>query len=240
MNESGHNRLYKAGAIALLVGSVLGFFLFFMSLRGVQYSLGVPTDPASQLQLLSNHSFFYAIHSTLWITDDLITIIPAIAIYFVLRRINKAAAFIGLVISLAYVPYDIFVSDANSLHLNILAQAYTAATSPALQAHYVAAASSGFAALPLEAALSYAIGSLGYLIYSALMRSSFGKATAVLGIVVNAAAIVGAAGTLVPASGISSIFGLLELFAVPLTAVWTIIVGVKLYRFPRRSIALAK
>jgi len=235
MNESGHNRLYKVGAIALLVGSILGFFLFFMSLRAAQYSLGVPRDPVSQLQLLSNHSFFYASHAALWIIDDLITIIPAIAIYFVLRPINKAAAFTGLVISLAYVPYDIFVSDTNAIHLNILAQAYTATTSSALQAHYVAAASSGLAALPLEAALSFAIGSLGYLIYSALMRSSFGKATAVLGIVVNAAAIIGAAGTLVPTFGISIIFGLLELFAVPLTAVWTIIVGIKLYRFPRRG-----
>ena len=231
MNNSSHTRLYKAGAIALLVGSILGFFLFFMQLRITQYTFGVPSDTVSQLHVLAAHSSLMAGDAYLWIIDDFITIIAAISIYMVLRPINKSAALVALAISLAYVPYDILVTEANSLHLNILAQQYTTAISLTLQAHYVAAASSGFSALPLETALSFALGSIGYLIYSAIMRKSFfGKTVAVLGIIVNAAAIIGAAGTLVP-SGIIAIFGLLELFAVPLTAVWTIIVGVKLYRF---------
>ena len=53
----------------------------------------------------------------------------------------------------------------------------------------------------------------------------------VLGIVVNVIGIVGSAAPVVPAS---FVLGLCQFLAIPLGAIWMIVIGIRLYRYGRR------
>jgi hypothetical protein len=61
-------------------------------------------------------------------------------------------------------------------------------------------------------------------------RSIFPRWMGVLGVIVNVMGIIGAAAPVVPAS---FILGLFQFFAVPLTAVWLIVTGVRPYHYSR-------
>jgi len=234
--DPGWNGLYNAGAIILVVFSVVGFFLFFMSLRITSWAMATPTDPAAQLQLVAQHLQFYTADASLWLVDDLVTIIPVLAVYLVLRQVSRAGALAGAVFSLAYAVFDVCVTEMDSLTLNELAYHYGTATTSALQNTYVTAAVYELSAIPVHTVLTFGIGAVGYLIYSVVMwKSLFGKVTATVGIVANVVGILGSAAPVAPASGAFVVLGLLELVTVPLTAVWTLIVGIKLYRFSRRN-----
>jgi len=119
------------------------------------------------------------------------------------------------------------VTELNSMTLVSLSQGYTAASSDALRASYLGAATYGYAALPLQTVLSFGIGSVGYLLWCLPMaKSAFGRGIAILGVAVNIVGILGAAAPVVS----SSILGLLQFLAPPLIGFWIILVGVKLYR----------
>jgi len=230
------NGLYKAGAIILVVFSFVGFFLFLMSLDKTSWALGTSNDPAAQLQLVARHLPFYTLGTSLWLIDDLVTILPVLAVYLVLRPVSRTGALAGAVFSLAYAVFDVCVTEMNSLTLNELAYSYGNAATPALQNTYVTAAAYGLSAIPAQTVMTFGIGAVGYLIYSIVMwKSFFGKATAALGIVANVVGIFGAAASVAPSSGAFVVLGLLELATVPLTAVWTLVVGIKLYHFSRRN-----
>ena len=67
-----------------------------------------------------------------------------------------------------------------------------------------------------------------------MVKSVFGWRTAGLGIVVNIIGIAGSASSVVPSS---YVLGLLQFLTVPLSGLWFIIVGYKLYRH-RSQLAL--
>ena len=125
--------------------------------------------------------------------------------------------------------YDISVTELNSLTLVSLSQGYASALTDALRASYVTAATYGYAALPLQTVLSFGIGAVGWLLWSVVMLkgSIFPRWMAISGIIINVIGIIGAAAPVVPAS---FILGLFQFLAVPLTGLWFIIIGVRLYR----------
>jgi hypothetical protein len=88
----------------------------------------------------------------------------------------------------------------------------------------------GNAALPLQTVLSFGIGSLGYLLWSIVMLRGqvFHKWTAVLGNIVGALGILGAAAPVVTSS---AVLGLCQYLSVPLMGLWFVIVGVILFRY---------
>jgi len=210
--------------LAVITG-VLGFVLM---LGGASlYSSGYPGNPLAYLQLVSQHQGQAYRLWSLWDISDFLGIAPTAAAYLVLRHYNRTLALVGSLVAGLYIYYDISVTELNSMTLVSLSQGYTAASSDALRASYLGAATYGYAALPLQTVLSFGIGSVGYLLWCLPMaKSAFGRGIAILGVAVNIVGILGAAAPVVS----SSILGLLQFLAPPLIGFWIILVGVKLYR----------
>jgi hypothetical protein len=229
-SESVHESwkgIYRPGGILFVISGIGGIVASRMV--GHLYSPGYPSNPAAYLQLVAQKQLLANTLWILWIIGDLVLIVPSVAVYLALRHDNKILALVGTLFSLLYIFYDLSVTELNSLTLVSLAQGYASVTTDALRASYVAAAQYGYAALPIQTVLSFGIGAVGWLFWSLVMLQGriFPRWMAVSGIVVNGMCIIGAAAPVVPAS---FILGLLLFLTAPLTAIWFIIIGVRLYR----------
>jgi hypothetical protein len=222
--------LYFASGSLLVLIAVLSFVAAYGA--RILYASGYPSDPASYLQLVSQHQRLASVTWSLWIVMDFLGIAPTVAIYLVLRRYNRTLALLGSLLSMFYTIYDVCVTELNSLTLVSLSHGYVSATNDALRASFVAAATYGYYALPIQTVLSFAIGPLGYILWCVPMaRSFFGRWLAIFGVIVNVIGLLGSAAPVVPSS---YFLGLCQFLCVRLIAVWFIIVGVQLYRHGRR------
>lgn len=168
----------------------------------------------------------------MWIVTDFLGIATVIAVYIVLERHNRTLALLGSLLAIFYAIYDVSATELNSLTLVSLAHGYASATSDALRASFVAAATYGYHALPLQSVLSFGIGSLAYLLWCVPMwKSFFGRWTTIFGVVVNVIGVIGSASFVVPSS---SILGICLLLAPRLIAFWSIVLGVQMFRYGRR------
>jgi hypothetical protein len=206
--------------------------LYALYLGRTLYAPGYPRDATSYLQLVSQHQRLFSLAWSLWIVTDFLGIAPVVAIYNVLQRHNRAFALLGSLLAIFYAIYDVSATELNSLALVSLSHGYAGATTEALRASFVAAATYGYNALPLQTVLSFGIGSLGYLLWCVPMwKSVFGRWTAIFGIVVNILGVVGAASPVVPSS---SILGICFFLAPRLIAFWSIVLGIQLLRYVGR------
>jgi hypothetical protein len=196
------------------------------------YTPAYPGDPAAYLQLVSHHQALASISWSMWILIDFLGLAPTIAMYLLLRRYNRTFALLGSLFLVAYAIYDFGVTELNSLTLVSLGHAYTLAATQALQAPLVAAATYGYYALAFQTVLSFAIGSVGYLLWCVpMLKSFFGRWLAVIGIIINVIGILGSLSPLLP----SSYFLGVCLFLAPrLIALWSIALGVMVLRYVRR------
>ena len=216
--------LYRVSAVLLIIVGILGFFLMIGGLD--LYKSGYPSNPTAYLQLVSQHQGLANGLWSLWILGDFLLVAPTVAAYLILRHYNRTMALVGTLIAGLYIFYDISVTELNSLTLVSLSHGYASATTDALRASYVGAATYGYAALPLQTVLSFGVGSVGWLLWCVPMaKSFFGRPTAVFGVVVNLVGIIGAAAPVVS----SSILSWLQILAPPLIGLWFIVVGFKLY-----------
>jgi hypothetical protein len=124
------------------------------------------------------------------------------------------------------------VTELNSLTLVSLSHGYAGATSEATRAAFVAAATYGYHALPIQTVLSFAIGTFGYLLWCVPMfRSIFRRGTAIFGAAMSVVGLIGSTAPLFPAS---TILGLFQIVVVPACALWFVLVGMQLIRYGRR------
>lgn len=222
---------YRLGGVLAVLTGIQG--LVSSRMASVLYASGYPTNPEAYLQLVSQQQLRANILWSLWIAGDLLGFIPTIAVYLVLRRESRSLALIGTLFVGFYLFYDISVTELNSLTLVSLARGYGTAASDALKAPYIAAATYGYAALALQTVLSFGVGAIGWLVWSVIMLNSrvFSAWMGVLGIIANVIGIVGSAAPIVPAS---FALGLCQFLAIPLTAIWATVIGIRLYRYGRR------
>jgi hypothetical protein len=200
----------------------------------VLYKSGYPNNPMAYLGLISHQQLRANILWSLWIFGGFAFILPSIAMFLVLKRDGWILALFGTLLSLFYSFYDISVTELNSLTLVSLSRGYANATSDSLRASYVAAATYGYTALPFQTVLSFGIGAVGWLFWSLAMLkgNTFAKWMAIIGVIVNAIGIISAPAPVVTGS---YILGLLQYLTGPLTAIWFIIIGVRLFRIARKS-----
>jgi len=218
--------LYRVGGVLSVITGISGLLA---TLGGATlYKSGYPSNATAYLQLVAQHQGLANGLWSLWIIGDLLGIAPTVALYLVLRRYNRTYALLGSLIAGLYLFYDMSVTELNSLTLVSLSQGYASATTDALRASYVAAATYGYAALPLQTVLSFGIGSVGWLLWCIPMaKSVFGPRTAFYGAIVNVIGIVGAFAPIVPSS---FILGILQFLAPPTIGIWFIVIGFQLYR----------
>jgi hypothetical protein len=235
--EPSWKGLYRvSGVLAVIVGT-LSFVLMLGG--GTLYKSGYPSNPTAYLQLVSQHQALANGLWSLWILSDFLIIAPTVALYLILRHYNRTLALVGTLIAGLYIFYDISVTELNSLTLVSLSQGYASATTDALRASYVAAATYGYTALPLQTVLSFAVGSVGWLLWCVPMaKSFFRRPIAVFGGIVNVIGIIGAVAPVVGGPSQSSILGWFQFLAPPLIGVWFIIIGFKLYRYSEHFASL--
>jgi len=222
--------LYSLSGILVLLIAVLSFVVVWGA--RTLYSSGYPSDATSYLQLISQHQGLAATTWSLWIVMDFLSIAPAIAMYLVLRKHNRILALLGSAFSLFFAVYDFGVTELNSLTLVSLSNGFANAAPQALRASLVAAATYGYYSLPLQTVLSFAIGPIGYLMWCVpMLKSFFGRWIAISGFIVNIIGVAAAAAPVVPSS---FILGLCQFICVRAIALWSIFVGVQLYRYGRR------
>jgi hypothetical protein len=222
--------LYSASAILLIVIAVLSFVVAYGG--RVLYASGYPSTAEAYLQLVSQHQRLAATTWSLWIVMAFLSLPVLVAMYLILRRYNKNLALLGSLIALFYAIYDVGVTELNSLTLVSLGHEYAAATSAALQASLVAAASYGYYALPLQTVLSFAIGPVGYILWCVPMaKSFFGRGMAIFGVIVSVIGLLGSAAPVVPSS---YFLGLCQFLCVRLIAIWSLILGLQLFGYARR------
>ena len=222
--------LYLVSAACLLLTATIWFIISRSA--GVLYASGYPADPESYLQLVAQHQPLAAATWSLWIVADFLLIAPTVAIYILLRRQHRTLALLGSALAMFFNIYDVCVTELNSLTLVSLAHAYAGAGSDALRAPLVGAATFGYYALPIQTILSFAVGSMGYLLWCiAMWRSLFPKWMAIFGAVASIMGIIGSAAPIAPSFFLA---GLFQYLCVPLMALWFIFVGVQLYRHARR------
>jgi uncharacterized membrane protein YhaH (DUF805 family) len=123
-----------------------------------------------------------------------------------------------------------WASPISQVALTTLSQNYAAATSDIQRAAYLATANYALAVTAVsEPVYSFAVFSIGLLIISLVMlKGIFGKATAYLGIVASIVGFVYGISLFVPALAITAAI------TVILWAVWSLLVGSRLYRLGKR------
>jgi Domain of unknown function (DUF4386) len=221
---------YKTSAILLVLTGII--WVAVSRLAGALYPSGVPTDASTYLQLVSQHQALAAATWSLWIVADILVIPPILALYLILRHVSRTLALVGAAVALIFPIFDVSVSELNSLALVSLSNGYASASTPALQAPYVAAATYGLALLPLETFISYAL-SIGFVVLGVAMLKSglFRRGATIFGIAIMGIATVGSLSALVPSS---TLLGLLFFISVPGAGLWLILVGAQLFRHSRR------
>jgi hypothetical protein len=218
--------VYCVSGILLMVTAVL--WTIVSRTANILYASGYPSDPASYLQLISQHQGLASVTWSLWIVSDFLLMLPTIALYVVLQRYNKTLALLGSLFAMFFNIYDIGVTELNSLVLVSLSHGYASATTDVLRASFVAAAANGYYALPIQTVLSFATGTFGYLLWCVPMfRSFFRRGTAIYGAIVMVVALIGSAAPLFPSS---MILGLFQFICVPACALWFVLVGIQLFR----------
>jgi hypothetical protein len=163
------------------------------------------------------------------VLTDFLYVPVALALYGVLKRVNReamllATAFVGL-----FVVLDLAVTWTNYTALLTLSGLHSSATDDAQRAAYLAAANYASAVLASPTEVYYAIVdlSLGILLIGLVMlkgRGIFSKTTAYLGLATGLLGIASAAG----------FFVTMILHAV-LATVWILLVGYRLYRLSRQG-----
>jgi hypothetical protein len=147
-----------------------------------------------------------------WDVADFVLIVPPIAIYLVLRRHNKTLALLGAILQGFFIFYDVSVTELNSLTLVSLSQGYAGASTDALRASFVGAATYGYAALPIQTVLSFGVGTFAFLIWCIPMsRSIFRRRTAIFGAAVNALGVIGAFYPIAPSIALLGLFQFITL-----------------------------
>jgi hypothetical protein len=229
VDRSWKGLISVSGILLILVPIVSLLLLYYAR---ILYSSGYPGDPTGYLQLIAQNQQIAGFIWSGWILIDILPLPAIIVMYIVLQRHNRTLALFGSLVALFYAIYDVSATELNSLTLVSLAHGYANATTEVLRASFVAAATYGYYALPLQTVLSFALGPLAYILWSVPMfKSFFGRWTAIIGIIVSLIGLIGTAFNLVPSS---YILGLCMFLGPRLEALWSILVGVQLYRYGRR------
>jgi hypothetical protein len=227
--------LISVSGILLILNSLLSLLALYYA--RILYSSGYPGNPEAYLQLVAQHQKIAAFTWSGWIFIDILPLPIILAMYIVLKPHNKTLALLGSLVVIFYAIYDVSATELNSLTLVNLAHGYANATSEALRASFVAAATYGYYALPLQTVLSFAIGSIGYLLWCVpIAKSFFGRWNAIIGVIVSVIALIGSASPVVPSS---YILGVCLFLGPRLIAFWFIVMGVLMYRYGRRLPARA-
>ena len=222
--------LYKVGGVS----GVLTGVLLIISMVLIFTTPQAPSSGGSAtLQYIASNKLVYIVEQVLGIAPVFLEIIALLALYMVIKNLNKSYAAIGSV--LAIVSQSIVLSSMTFGGLVYLSNNYMAATNDAQRATFATAAEWALAQNNAVSAsgidpimTSCAIGVL--VISLVMLKSIFHKGIAYWGIATGILGIISAFGIVIRPIAVPPPLGIgYVLFAFLLTA-WFVALGTKLYR----------
>lgn len=213
--------VYRTGGICLLLIGVI-------YLIGAVLSIIIGPAPRGgelYLKSLAGHAVLAQVNFGLFAFTDFLLLPAVLALYLALKHLAKNPMLIAAGLLVLFLVLDLAITELNSLTLVSLTQHYTAATSDAQRAAYVAAADYALATLPIATFFSYMVSSVGLLMTSFVMlKGVFNKPTALLGIVASLEGIVGSLYVFLPA------FAALLVPSLIAFGLWALFAGTRLYK----------
>ena len=226
-DDADARAMYRLGGYSALVLGVA-----YIAIVAVYATVGAPPreGEAWLVYAAGKTTAWWAIVGLSVLTDFLFLPI-AFALYLALRDIDRNAMLLATAFVSSFVFLDLAVTWTNITALVSLADQYAAATTDAERAAAVGAANHASAVLSSTLGGVYSIVTLALgilLIGWVMLRSTFGRTVAYVGIVIGILGIVSVAGPLL-LGGLS----LAIVIASVLTTVWVLIVGYRLVRLGR-------
>lgn len=211
--------LYRAGSVSILLFILLGEVVPFWLLISADYDATM--NGKALLEYIAEHRTWWILLQTLVLGSCAFAIVPFMALYPALRHVNKSHAAIGVVLAIScQVLFLAYFPVVNGLFY--LSDQYVAATDPAQRQALIGGAEALVAQNNVYGT-SEAVFAVSILILSLVMlKSTFHRAVAYLGIVTAASALVGAA--------LKPILGIAYLWWWLLFTAWFIAIGFKLYK----------
>jgi hypothetical protein len=205
--------------VAYLIGSTIGFYLG-----------APPGNNQAFLQALASNPVQAQVAYWLFLFADIAFIPGIIGLYFSLKGINKNAMLIATALLAFFYILDLVISELNTLVLITLTQSYAATTNEVLRAAYQGAEAWGLATLPIGTFFSWFGPSTAYVIVTIVMlKSTYGRNTALLGLIVNVLGIVCSIYFLHPIL----ILTLIQTPVLILYGIWLIATGRRLFKLGR-------
>src|ERR1035437_66163 len=201
----------------------------------VLYVLGgaLPSGSEEWLKHLAKHTLEWRAILGFSVLTDFLFIFVAWSLYIALKKINKNAMLTGIGFLGLFVVLDLAVTWPNYASLINLSGKYVAAINDTERMTFVAAADYAFGVLSSRLFAVYAIlvPALGILIIGLVMlKATFSKVTAYLGMVTGILGIISVVGPLFIAA-----LGMTVIITSILTTVWVLLVGFKLIRLSQLS-----
>jgi hypothetical protein len=213
--------VYRAGGICLLINGVIYLLVAVLSvILGPAPSSGEP-----YLRTLAGHATLAQVNFGVFALSDVLLVPALLALYLALKHLAKNPMLIAAGLLALFAVLDLAITELNSLTLISLTQHYTAATSDAQRAAYVAAATYALATLPIATFFSYVVSSVGLLMTSLVMlKGVFNRPTVLSGIVASFAGLVGSLYVFLPA------FAALLVPSLIAFGLWALLAGTRLYK----------
>jgi Domain of unknown function (DUF4386) len=221
--------LHQFGGVSAIV---LGMLYIIIT---ILYILGgaLPSGGEEWLKHLVRHTLEWQAILGFSVLTDFLFIFVAWSLYIALKKVNKNAILTGIGFLGLFVVLDLAVTWPNYASLINLSGKYAAAINDTERMTFVAAADYAFGVLSSRLFAVYAIlvPALGILIIGLVMlKGTFSKVTAYLGVVTGILGIISVVGPLFIAA-----LGMTAIITSVLTTVWVLLVGFKLIRLSQMN-----
>lgn len=222
--KPGNQILYRISGLSAMV-----LVMAYLSITGLYIAGGVlPEDTEAQLQQFAKQETAWWIILGLSVLTDFLFLPIAIALYQILKEINRNAILAGTGLLVLFVVLDLAVTWPNYASLLVLSHKYGATISETRQASLIAAANGAAAVLASGLFAVYAIllPSLGILIIGLVMlKGIFKKLTAWLGIVTGLLGLISVIGPF-----FAPALGKLVIITSVLTTIWIGLAGFQFFK----------
>ena len=216
--------LFRAGGVSAVVVAAL-----YVLITGLYVTVGqVPTDVDARLIYLARHEAAWWAIVWLSIFTDLLYVPVAAALYAALAQVNRNAMLAGAGLLALFVILDLAITWPAYAVLISLGGDFAATTSDAQRTALLATASYPAAVLDSSLLGAYIIlvPGLGLLVIGlVILRSTFGRSAAYLGVATGIAAIVSVLGPFLYAP-----LATVAILTAVLTLIWFFVVALRLLR----------
>jgi hypothetical protein len=224
--DQGWHGLHVAGGIGIIVAGLL--VLVTLPLIPMLIPSLAPATVQSGLQSIQSQRFLYGTTWGLYLVSDLLYLIPFPALYVALRQRGRGATLIAVLLNTMFVAIDVGVDIPLRFSLIGLSTSYTSAVGIPEQAAYVAVAqlTMDLANLSALVATFLQFSAIILVSYAMLRDNRFRRGSAAIGIT---GAILGL--LFIPTFLLGSqLSGLFNIAGFVLLVVWSVMVGLSLYR----------